>query len=56
MNCTSSKQEETVGQLRGHETEPVASVHIEETPCVVITAVRIDHEFAQPRTMHAWLT
>jgi hypothetical protein len=56
MNCTSIKQEETVVQSRGQDKEPVARVHIEETPCVVISAVRIVHEFAQPRTMHAWLT
>ena len=56
MNCTSSTQEKNVVQSRGNDAPAAAPVHIEETPCVVITAVRIDHEFAQPRTMHAWLT
>ena len=56
MNCTSSTKEKTVVQSSECDTEQAKPVHIEETPCVVIAAVRVVHEFAQPRTMHAWMT
>jgi hypothetical protein len=56
MTFTSSTQEKTVAQSRECDTTPVESVYIEETPCLMFTAVNIPREFAQPRTMHEWLT
>jgi hypothetical protein len=56
MKNTSSTQENNAVPSQGNDMKPVPPIHIEETPCVVIEAVRIVHEFAQPRTMHAWLT
>ena len=50
----------TVADARNDRTESLGSVHIEETPCVVIRAVDVSDVAAyarwQPRTMPAWLT
>ena len=56
MKSTSNTQEKTVAQTRGYETKQVNSFYVEESPCIVFTAVDIAREFAQPRTMHEWLT
>jgi hypothetical protein len=56
MKFMSNAQEKAVVQSRRPETEPVASAHVEETPCVVIRAIDIAFDVPPPRTMHAWLT
>ena len=56
MKCTSNTQEKVVVQTRGHDTHPIASIHVEESPCTVFTAVNVARDVAQPRTMHEWLT
>ena len=58
MTSTSSQQENLSTEARERVMEPAASVHIEQTPCVVIRAVDAASEAPRgwrPRTLHAWL-
>ena len=56
MLFTSGAREVATVQSSRPATEPVASVYIEESPCVVIAAVKVDFDIAPPRNMHEWLT
>lgn len=58
MTFTSNYQENPTVELSERVVEPAAPVHVEDAPCVVISAVKLKELYKawQPRTMHAWLT
>lgn len=60
MTFSNSQDKSAAAESSDYRVDTSSSIHIEETPCMVIRAVDVSDIVAsvrwQPRTMQAWLT